>query len=225
MTSNSAVELSCSRKSTGEIVFAYWFCPKVKPEPTERPPNGSRKHARQQDCWELRWSLSTWGGDAHIECKPAHAIEIARRIRLHRPSIVLAPLDHQNQHPDHWKTGRLTREAARLARYGGLEEIRDLAVHQVSHLFYYGITGMGIRPGESIAASLVIDISEVHKRWNQVMNCHRSQLKTKNYLDLQNARARLLGIEIGAEYAMKLYSEEPIRVDSLFELTLSARNF
>ena len=165
------------------------------------------------------------GGDAHIECKPAHSIEIARRIRLHRPSIVLAPLDHQNQHPDHWKTGRLTREAARLARYGGLEEVRDCAVHRINHLFYYGITGMGVRPGESIAASLVIDISEVYKRWNQVMNCHRSQLKTKNYIDLQNARARLLGIEIGTEYAIKLYSEEPLRVDSLFDLALSARNF
>ncbi len=165
------------------------------------------------------------GGDAHIECKPANAIEIARRIRLLKPSIVLAPLDHQNQHPDHWKAGRLTREAARLARYGGLAELRDMAVHRIGHLYYYGITGMGDRPSEAVAASLVIDISEEHERWNQVMNCHRSQLKTKNYIDLQNARARLLGIEIGTEYAMRLFSEDPVRVDFITDLPLSARNF
>ncbi len=165
------------------------------------------------------------GGDAHLECKPANSIEIARRIRLHKPSIVVAPLIHKNQHPDHWKAGRLTSEASRLARYGGLAELHELPVHRIGHLYYYGITGLGSQACENMAASLVIDISEMHERWNELMKCHRSQLNTLNYLELQNTRARLLGIEIGTEYAMRLYSEDPVRVAALSDLPLSARTF
>jgi len=165
------------------------------------------------------------GGDAHLECKPANAIAIATHIRQQKPSIVLAPLDHKNQHPDHWKAGRLTSEAARLARYGGLAELREWPVHRIGHLYYYAITGLGSQPGENMAASLVVDISEEHERWNELMKCHQSQLKTLDYLELQNTRARLLGIEIGTEYAMRLFTEDPVRVAALSELSLSARIF
>ncbi len=163
------------------------------------------------------------GGDAHLECNPANAIAIARFIRQQKPSIVLAPLAHKNQHPDHWKAGRLTSEAARLARYGGLAELREWPVHRIGHLYYYAITGLGNQPGESMAASLVIDISDEHSRWNELMKCHQSQLKTLNYLELQNARACLFGIEIGTKYAMRVFSEDPVRVDAMSELSLSAR--
>ncbi len=163
------------------------------------------------------------GGDAHLECKPANGI--AYHIRQQNPSIVLAPLDHKTQHPDHWKAGRLSREAARLARYGGLPELREEPVHRIGHLYYYAITGLGNQPGENMAASLVVDISEEHERWNELMKCHQSQLKTLNYLELQNTRARLLGIEMGTEYAMRLFSEDPVRVAALSELSLSARIF
>ena len=164
------------------------------------------------------------GGDAHLECNAVNAIAIAQHIRQQKPSIALAPLDHKNQHPDHWKAGRLTSEAARLARYGGLAELRE-PVHRIGHLYYYGITGLSSRPGENMAASLVADISEEHERWNELMKCHQSQLKTLDYLELQNTRARLLGIEIGTEYAMRVFSEDAVRVSALSELPLSARVF
>src|SRR4051794_89590 len=38
-------------------------------------------------------------GDAHLEMKASHAIEIARIIRRVRPRIVLAPTVVENQHP------------------------------------------------------------------------------------------------------------------------------
>ena len=50
-----------------------------------------------------------------------------RIIRRVRPGIVLAPSLVENQHPDHARLGRLVRDAARLARYGGVEELRALA--------------------------------------------------------------------------------------------------
>jgi hypothetical protein len=40
-----------------------------------------------------------------------------------------------------------------------------------------------------------------------------------------NARARALGAAIGVEYAVGLWVNEPIRLRSLGDITLSSRNF
>ena len=63
-------------------------------------------------------------GDAKLEICATHATRLARVIRQVRPAIVLAPTTAQNQHPDHWRLGTLVRDASRLARYGGLAELR-----------------------------------------------------------------------------------------------------
>jgi LmbE family N-acetylglucosaminyl deacetylase len=63
-------------------------------------------------------------GDAHLEIRAAHAIKLAGVIRRLRPDILLAPSLGENQHPDHFRLGRLVRDAARLARYGGVAELR-----------------------------------------------------------------------------------------------------
>ena len=67
-------------------------------------------------------------GDAHLEVRAAHAIKLAGIIRRVRPGIVLAPSLVENQHPDHAKLGQLVRDACRLARYGGVKELRRVAV-------------------------------------------------------------------------------------------------
>ena len=65
-------------------------------------------------------------GDAHLEEKAAHSIRLAGMIRRLRPATVLAPTPVENQHPDHFRLGRLVRDAARIARYGGVAELRGL---------------------------------------------------------------------------------------------------
>src|SRR5436309_3207019 len=62
------------------------------------------------------------GGDCHIEYHPQNSLRVAREVRLFRPDTVLAPDPGENQHPDHIAVGKIVRDAARLARYGGLEE-------------------------------------------------------------------------------------------------------
>jgi hypothetical protein len=47
-----------------------------------------------------------------------------------------------NQHPDHGRLGRLVRDVARLARYGGLPELRDSPPHSIKQLFFYVLTIM-----------------------------------------------------------------------------------
>jgi len=160
------------------------------------------------------------GGDCHLRYSPENSIAIARQIRLDRPSIVLAPHLDENQHPDHASVGRMVRDGARLARYAGLEELRGLAPHSIGHLYFYSITqSFGAEP------DIVIDISAVEDLWEAVMRCHRTQMKTKAYLDLVKARARFLGSAIGTSAAVGLWMNDPVRLESISDLTLSSRNY
>ena len=89
-------------------------------------------------------------GDARLEEKAAHAIRLAGVIRRLRPAIVLAPTLVENQHPDHSRLGRLVRDAARIARYGGVAELRELAPHAIEQLFHYAL-GAGGRAARRFA--------------------------------------------------------------------------
>ncbi len=160
-----------------------------------------------------------FGGDCHIEHSPQNSIRIAQEIRKSRPQIVLAPNPAENQHPDHTAVGHAVRDACRLARYGGLEELRDHPPHKIGSLFFYNITTHAGRP------DLVVDISGVVKEWELAMRCHASQLAGKSYLDLQLTSARALGLTAGVEYAIGLFANDPICVTDLAGLTRSAREF
>jgi hypothetical protein len=57
------------------------------------------------------------------------------------------------------------------------------------------------------------------------MNCHQTQLRTRRYLDLQTARARLLGLTSGVEYAQALFPGNDLLVNNLAALPASVRLF
>jgi bacillithiol biosynthesis deacetylase BshB1 len=160
-----------------------------------------------------------FGGDCHILQTPQNAFHIAAEIRKFQPAIVLAPHIDEDQHPDHAVVGKLTRDACRFARYGGLSALRLHAAHAITALYYYGITK------EVGTPDVVVDISDVALEWEAAMACHASQMKSRGYIDLRLAGARHLGLSIGVEYAAGLYVNDPIRVDTLSELTLSSRHF
>ena len=163
-------------------------------------------------------------GDAHLEVKAAHAIKLAGIIRRRQPRIVLAPTLVENQHPDHSRLGRLVRDAARLARYGGLAELRKFPPHAISALLYYAVTA----DAEPIGLSpVLIDVSspEIVQSWTASMEAHASQLKTRNYVELQLARARLNGSRCGVAAAIPLFPNDPLLFESLAGLQKSARRF
>lgn len=160
------------------------------------------------------------GGDCHVGHTPENALAMARQIRLFRPDTILAPSLDENQHPDHVAVGRIVRDAARLARYGGLEELRGLQPHPISQLYYYCITqDFAVKP------DIIIDVSAVEAQWEAAIKCHKSQMKTKAYLELVLARARYLGASIGTSSAVGIWVNDPIRLESLSELKLSSRNY
>jgi LmbE family N-acetylglucosaminyl deacetylase len=160
------------------------------------------------------------GGDCHLLHTPENSIAIAREIRTYRPAIVLAPHLDENQHPDHVAAGRMIRDAARFARYGGLDELRGLGPHGIGHLYFYSITqSFGAQP------DVLIDTSAVEEQWEAAMLCHQTQMKTKSYIDLVKARAKFLGSAIGTSSAIGLWVNDPIRLESISDLELSSRNY
>ena len=163
------------------------------------------------------------GGDCRIEASPRNALAIAHRIRATRADILLAPVSSSDQHPDHAAVGELCRDAARLARYGGIVELGDLPPHTVSHVFGYAVTPGAEPPRER--GRIRVDITAQFDRWIQLMECHRTQLRTRRYIELQTARARLLGIEAGVEYAQALFATDDFLIDSLTQLPRSVRLF
>jgi LmbE family N-acetylglucosaminyl deacetylase len=164
------------------------------------------------------------GGDAHFEIKVAHVLKLARIIRRVRPEVVLAPSLPENQHPDHAKLGRMVRDAARLARFGGVKELRGVPAHAIGSLFFYAITA-DAEPTD--LARVLIDVSDpmVMTAWTESMRAHGSQMTVQKYLELQLTRARLCGLRAGLEHAIPLFPADTLVFDSLASLGRSSRKF
>jgi LmbE family N-acetylglucosaminyl deacetylase len=163
-------------------------------------------------------------GDAQLEIKAAHTVMLAKYIRRHQPAIVLAPTLVENQHPDHGRLGRTVRDAARLARYGGLAELQGSPAHAIDHLLYYAVTP-NAEPTDT--SPLLFDVSspEIIKAWSDAMATHTSQAQTRNYVELQLTRARFHGLRAGVEHAIPLWPNDPLIFSSLASLERSARRY
>ena len=162
--------------------------------------------------------------DAHLEIRAAHAIKLAAILRRVRPGIVLAPSLMENQHPDHARLGRLVRDAARLARYGGVRELRLRPPHAIGQLLFYAVTPEAEPPG---AVPVLIDVSapEILEAWTAAMEAHASQVSARSYVQLQLTRARLRGLRAGIGHAIALFPNDPPVFDSLASLGRAARQF
>lgn len=164
------------------------------------------------------------GGDAHFEERVEYVLRLARIIREQRPEVILVPSTVEHQHPDHVKLGRMVRDAARLARYGGVRELRRLPAHAIGQLFFYAVTAEA-EPHD--LGRVLVDVSEtaIVDAWQRAMAAHASQLQTRNYVELQLTRARLNGLRAGVSHAIPLFADDALLVSSLAQLGRSARSF
>ncbi len=163
-------------------------------------------------------------GDAHFEIRVEHTLKLAAVLRRVRPGIVLAPSLAPNQHPDHPRLGQLVRDATRLARYGGLRELRRQPPVTIEQLFYYAVTPEA-EPAD--LARVLVDVSEpdIVTTWTAAMEAHSSQARTRNYVELQLTRARLNGLRAGIGHAIPLFPNDALVIDSLAVLGRGARTF
>lgn len=163
-------------------------------------------------------------GDGLLEIRAEHAVKLAEIIRAFRPGIVLAPTPCENQHPDHWKLSRVVHDAARVARYAGMKKLKAHPAHAIDQLLYYAITPQA-EPKDF--TPLLVDVSDekVLAMWKSSMEAHASQSLTRDYVGLQLNRARLHGASAGVEYAIALFSPDPLVFDSVAGLGRGARQF
>lgn len=161
-----------------------------------------------------------FGGDCHIAHTPENSMRIAREIRGYKPDILIAPDTEENQHPDHASAGRMARDAARFARFGGLAELKPLPVHTIRNLYFYSVTReIGRNP------QLMIDITPVMELWEKAMRCHETQAKTYGYVEMRIAATHSWGLQVGVEYAMGLYLNDPVLIEDISSLKLSSRKY
>ena len=163
-------------------------------------------------------------GDAHLEIRAAHAIKLAEIVRRVRPNVLLAPSVVENQHPDHWRLGKLVRDAARLARYGGVKELRRQKPHAIEQLFFYAVTSEA-EPRDITPVLIDVSASEIISTWTEAMKAHASQTSARNYIELQLTRARLHGARAGIDFASGLFPNEPLVFESLAHAGRIARKF
>jgi LmbE family N-acetylglucosaminyl deacetylase len=151
-------------------------------------------------------------------------VKLAAILRRLRPAVVLAPTPVENQHPDHAVLGKMVRAAARLARYGGVKELRRLRPHAIGALHFYAIAVEGEPAGEK---PVFVDVSApaVMKAWESSMLAHATQAQTRRYSELQLARARVNGARCGVEAAMALFPSDALIVSSLATIARAARRF
>lgn len=163
------------------------------------------------------------GGDAHFEVQTRHVLTLAKIIRRVRPGAVLAPSTEGNQHPDHSKLGLMVRDALRVARYGGVRELRALKPHACGALLWYAVSPEAEPAGNKI----LIDVSapDLLDAWTRSMAAHASQMATRNYVELQLTRARLNGLRSGTNHAIALFPADAPVFNSLAPLHRSARAF
>lgn len=164
------------------------------------------------------------GGDAHFEVRIEHTLKIAAILRRLKPALVLAPSLNGNQHPDHARLGQMVRDAARLARYGGVAELRAAEPHAIAQLFFYAAS-LEAEPHDSTPILYDVSAEETLARWTTAMEAHTSQIRARNYIEMQLSRARLRGLSAGIGHAIALFPNDPIVVDSLAAVGRGARHF
>src|SRR5581483_12116233 len=152
------------------------------------------------------------------------ALRLAAIIRRLRPSLILAPTVVDTQHPDHAALGRLVRQAARLARYGGVRELRRQPAHAIDVLLHYAIT-VEAEPRDAQPIFCDVSAPAVMAAWQAAMRAHATQAATRRYTELQLARAFVNGQRCSLEAAIALWPAEPLVFDSLAAVTRSARRF
>ena len=166
----------------------------------------------------------TLDGDAHLELRVAHSLKLAGVLRQTRPGIVLAPSVGANQHPDHWRLGQMVRDAVRLARYGGVAELRALPPHTIDQLWFYAVTPEA-EPSDITPVLLDVSGAEVVSAWTAAMEAHATQTAARQYVELQLTRARLRGLRAGVSHAIALFPNDPVLLDRLPGLRRAAPSF
>ncbi len=158
--------------------------------------------------------------DGGLEDTPQTRMRIAREIRKHRPSLVLAPY-WEDRHPDHAAAGLMVKNAALYCTMRKADT--ENAPHKPAAFLFYLLHNFR-------QPSLVVDISEVYEQKLELMLLHESQFSRtatefglvpqgmSDYLYGLESRDRFFGSLIGVHHGEALVSDRPLALSSLSRL-------
>ena len=162
--------------------------------------------------------------DAGIVNTPETRRLLARVIRRHRPSFVIAPAP-QGRHPDHRVTAELVRDACFISGLAKVEP--DLAKHRprkVIHCVTYR--------EDSLRPTFVVDISDQFDQKLEAIRCYGSQFDTVTQAgevypngdplyEIVRHQAAHYGSLIRTRYGEPFFTTETMRVDDITTLEVA----
>ncbi|HEV2404890.1 MAG TPA: PIG-L family deacetylase, partial [Ktedonobacterales bacterium] len=134
--------------------------------------------------------------DGEVEVNIPFRRELALVLRKGRPDVVLTfdPWQRYQIHPDHRAVGMTTLDAVAAARdhmYYPEQLTEGLAEHRVHNVYFFGTDN----------PNYYVDITETMDLKIEALLRHTSQIRTEGLAERIRMRARLVGQEIGVEYA------------------------
>ncbi len=172
---------------------------------------------------EFRYQLDL--EDGFFEISKEHILDIIKIIRACKPQIVLANAIH-DRHPDHGRASELISRACFLS---GLVKIKtqldemEQEAWRPTQVYHY-IQDIYIKP------DFVIDITSSMQNKMDVIKCFASQfynpiseepespISGKDFLDVIQSKARIMGRYIGVEFGEGFTVERPIKIDDFFTI-------
>ncbi|HEX6819706.1 MAG TPA: PIG-L deacetylase family protein [Ktedonobacterales bacterium] len=134
--------------------------------------------------------------DGEVEVNIPFRRELALVIRRGRPDVVLTfdPWQRYQIHPDHRAVGMTTLDAVAAARdhmYYPEQLTEGLTEHRVHNVYFFATDN----------PNYYVDITETMDQKIEALLRHTSQIRTEGLEERIRMRARLIGQEIGVEYA------------------------
>jgi LmbE family N-acetylglucosaminyl deacetylase len=134
--------------------------------------------------------------DGEVEVSIPFRRELALVIRQGRPDMVLTfdPWQRYQSHPDHRAVGMTTLDAVAAARdhmYFPEQLTEGLTEHRVHNVYFFATD----------QPNYYVDITSTMEKKIAALHRHTSQIRTEGLEERVRTRARLLGQEIGVEYA------------------------
>lgn len=160
--------------------------------------------------------------DTRVENSYDARLAVARLVRAHRPSLVLAPY-HTNPgthrdgraNTDHMAAGALVRDALKLARLR--RALPEIPAHDVRRLLYY-------LPPAGRLPTLVVDVSEEEETIARATRAYRSQMaiqRSENSIEeILAVMRRSFGVMVGRRLGEGFLTDEPLEAspEDLFRL-------
>jgi N-acetylglucosamine malate deacetylase 1 len=166
--------------------------------------------------------------DGHLWPGEESRTAVVRILRAHKPRVLLT--SHQDDpHPDHESTGRIVRQAARLAtmkKYDGEADQSPIQMPAIMHTVFSRL----------VVPSFIIDVSDFVEEKMRAIKAHASQfysaeseepetrISEQGFLDQIEFRMRYFGSLIGVKAGEPFYVREALNVEDPFALLTRPMN-